>query len=51
MVEFMKATHASQTFAEFESVVHKQLGTAGWRFATHEAMPSSDVALNPAVYL
>jgi uncharacterized protein (DUF302 family) len=29
MVEFMKATHASQNFAEFESVVHKQLGTTG----------------------
>jgi uncharacterized protein (DUF302 family) len=29
MVEFMKATHASHTFAEFESVVHKQLGTTG----------------------
>ena len=27
MVEFMKAMHASSTFAEFESVVHKQLGT------------------------
>jgi uncharacterized protein (DUF302 family) len=29
MVEFMKATHAAHTFAEFESVVHKQLGTTG----------------------
>jgi uncharacterized protein (DUF302 family) len=29
MIEFMKATHASHTFAEFESVVHKQLGTTG----------------------
>jgi len=29
MVEFMKAMHASSTFAEFESVVHKQLGTTG----------------------
>jgi len=29
MDEFMKATHASQNFAEFESVVHKQLGTTG----------------------
>jgi hypothetical protein len=29
MVEFMKATHASRTFAEFESVVHQHLGTTG----------------------
>jgi uncharacterized protein (DUF302 family) len=29
MVEFMKAMHSSHTFAEFESVVHKQLGTTG----------------------
>jgi uncharacterized protein (DUF302 family) len=29
MVEFMKATGASQTVAEFESVVHKHLGTTG----------------------
>ena len=29
MVEFMKATHASHTFAEFESVVLKQLDTTG----------------------
>src|SRR5262249_25168472 len=29
MFEFMKAMHASSTFAEFESTVHKQLGTTG----------------------
>ena len=29
MVEFTKAMHSSHTFAEFESVVHKQLGTTG----------------------
>jgi uncharacterized protein (DUF302 family) len=29
MIQFMKATHASQTFAEFESTVHKHLGTTG----------------------
>jgi len=29
MVEFMKATHASHTFAEFESGVHNRLGTTG----------------------
>src|SRR5215472_18011319 len=29
MVEFMKTTYASSTFAESESVVHKQLGTTG----------------------
>src|SRR5215467_15193969 len=29
MVELTKAMHASHTFAEFESVVHKQLGTTG----------------------
>jgi uncharacterized protein (DUF302 family) len=29
MVEFIKAMHSSHTFAEFESVVHKQLGTTG----------------------
>ncbi|HXP50042.1 MAG TPA: DUF302 domain-containing protein [Bacteroidia bacterium] len=29
MVEFMKATHASQNFPEFESVVLKHLGTTG----------------------
>jgi uncharacterized protein (DUF302 family) len=29
MVEFMKAMHAAHTFAEFESVVHKQLGATG----------------------
>jgi uncharacterized protein (DUF302 family) len=29
MVEFMKAMHAAHTFAEFESVVHKGLGTTG----------------------
>ena len=29
MVEFMKPLHDAHTFAEFESVVHKQLGTTG----------------------
>ena len=29
MVEFRKAMHSSHTFAEFENVVHKQLGTMG----------------------
>ena len=29
IVEFMNAMHASHTFAEFESVVHKQLGATG----------------------
>ncbi len=29
IVEFNKATHAAHTFAEFESVVHNQLGTTG----------------------
>ena len=29
LVEFMKATHASQTFAEFESTIHKHLGVTG----------------------
>jgi len=29
IIEFMKAMHASSTFAEFENVVHKQLGTTG----------------------
>src|SRR5215469_2614978 len=29
MVEFRKAMNSSHTFAEFENVVHKQLGTTG----------------------
>ncbi|MFY9797869.1 MAG: DUF302 domain-containing protein [Candidatus Nitrosopolaris sp.] len=29
MVEYTKATHASHTFAEYESVVHKHLGPTG----------------------